>query len=267
VLSRPPRQTVWQQLRTGGWRFILYGAILIIPILGFVRLRTTGPGPDLATTVYWMATGDDGRSAELVSIHRAHEIGAAASRYAVRETEAFEFGDGWETELAPYATMHIRGWMPLVNFGADSERAPASVREFYEVRETDGWGRQYRLETRLLDRGHDWSADPEVSSDVEAGLQSNFFSSGVPEFKDADWLRLVVTSPGADGDLDTDDDLRFTSYSLVSRPLRLVISQDKLKRELERAYTIGHQFFRIDGSDYDLIDARLLAEYRLTSLH
>jgi hypothetical protein len=267
VLARPPRQSVLQQLRAGGWRFILYGAILIIPIFGFVRLRTTGPGPDLATTIRWMALGDGGRSAELVSIHRAHEIGAAASRYAVRETEAFGFDDGWGDELAPYATMHIRGWMPLVNFGADSGRAPASVREFYEIRETDGWGRPYRVETRFLERGSDWTDDPDVASDLEKGLSASFFTTGQPEIEDADWLRLVVTSSGADGVLDTDDDLRFTSYSLVSRPLRLVVSQEKIKKELERAYTVGHQFFRVEGSEYDLIDARLLAEYRLTSLH
>jgi hypothetical protein len=36
---------------------------------------------------------------------------------------------------------------------------------------------------------------------------------------------------------------------------------------LERAYTIGRHFYRIEGSEYDLIDARLLAEYRLTSIH
>jgi hypothetical protein len=267
VLARPPRQPILQQLGSRGWRLIVYGAILALPIIGFARLRSTGPGPDLPTTLRWMVFGDGGRAAELVTIHRAYEIGAAASRFAVRETEAFPFAGDWQDELAPYATMNIRGWMPLVFFGADSERSPESVREFYEVRDVDGWGREYRIETRVLDRDTDWTSDPEVARDLGEGLNETFFTLGRPKLGDGDWLRLVVTSAGGDGELDTGDDLIFVSYSQISRPLRLVISADKLTKEIERAYTIGPQFFRVEGSDYDLVDARLLAEYRLTSLH
>jgi len=38
-------------------------------------------------------------------------------------------------------------------------------------------------------------------------------------------------------------------------------------KQRDRDYTIGPQYFRLEGSDYDLFDARLLAEYRLTSLY
>ncbi len=76
-----------------------------------------------------------------------------------------------------------------------------------------------------------------------------------------------MTSAGRDGSFDTGDDLRFISYSLISAPLRMLADPEIVVKKIERSYTVGQQFFRIEGSDYDLIDARLLAEYRLTSLY
>lgn len=267
ALSAPPKRSLLQQFTSSGWRVLVYGALILLPLLGFSRLRTTGPGPDLETTLRWMALGDNGRAAELVTIHRAYEIGAAASRYAVREIEPFPFEGGWATALAPKSTMNVRGWMPLVFYGADTSLAPASVREFYEVRAEDGWGNAYRVETRTIDRGEDWQEDPVIMADLEAGLQSRFHAADRPELGNGDWLRLVLTSAGRDGTFDTDDDLRFISYSLISAPLRMMASPDLVVRKVERNYTIGPQYFRVEGSAYDLIDARLLAEFRLTSLH
>lgn len=267
AVATEPRRSILGQLGSGGWRILLYGAIVLLPILGFARLRDTGPGPDLLTTLRWMATGDDGRAAELITIHRAHEIGAAVSRYAVRETEPFGFDGEWQDELAPYSTMNIRGWMPLVFFGADSESAPASVREFYEVREVDGWGRDYAVRTRFVERGDSWMTDPEIQADLETGLQAHFHTVDRPALGDGDWLRLELVSAGKDGVFDTGDDLRFISYSLIARPLRLVLSPEKVLKQRERDYTVGPQYFRLEGSNHDLIDARLLAEYRLTSLY
>jgi hypothetical protein len=57
------------------------------------------------------------------------------------------------------------------------------------------------------------------------------------------------------------------SYIQVGYVFRLLYNPDEVQQQIERAYTIGRQYFRIEGSDYDLIDARLLAEFRLTSLH
>jgi hypothetical protein len=267
AISTHPRRSVFGLLGSGGWRVLVYGALILLPILGFARLRDTGPGPDLSTTLRWMVSGDDGRAAELITIHRAHEIGAAVSRYAVRETEPFPFEDGWQDELAPYSTMNIRGWMPLVFFGADSEMAPASVREFYEIREVDGWGRDYVVGTRVIDRGDGWMTDPEIEADLEAGLQARFHTVDRPNLGNGDWLRLELVSAGKDGGFDTGDDLRLISYSLIARPLRLAISPEKVLKQRERNYTIGPQYFRLEGSDYDFIDARLLAEYRLTSIY
>jgi len=47
----------------------------------------------------------------------------------------------------------------------------------------------------------------------------------------------------------------------------MLAQPDLVVKKIERNYTIGPQYFRVEGSDYDLIDARLLAEFRLTSLH
>jgi hypothetical protein len=256
-----------QQIASGGWRILVYGALILLPILGFARLRTTGPGPDLETTLRWMAFGDGGRAAELVTIHRAHEIGAAVSRYAVRELEAFSFEGDWAAALAPKATMNVRGWMPLVFFGADTDMAPASVREFYEVRDVDGWGRPYRVESRIISRGDGWRGDAQITADLAAGLQARFFTLDRPDLDRGDWLRLELTSAGRDGAFGTGDDLRFISYSLISAPLRMMADPEIVVRRVERAYTLGEQYFRVEGSDFDLIDARLLAEYRLTSLY
>jgi len=267
AVSAPPRRSILQQLGSGGWRVLVYGAIILLPVLGFARLRDTGPGPDLPTTLRWMTFGDNGRSAELVTIHRAHEIGAAASRHAVREIEAFEFEGDWAPVLAPKATMNVRGWMPLVFFGADSDMAPASVCEFFEVRSVDGWGEPYRVETRTIDRGDRWKDDPIVTADLEAGLQARFHTIDRPELGKGEWLRLELTSAGRDGVFDTEDDLRFLSYSLISAPLRMLADPEIVVQKIERNYIVGPQYFRVEGSEYDLIDARLLAEYRLTSIY
>ena len=104
TLARPPRKSLLAQLAAGGWRVVVYGLILLLPIIGFMRLRTTGPGPDLATTLRWMAFGDGGRAAELETIHRMHEIASAASRYSIRENEMPPFDGDWAKVLAPAAT-------------------------------------------------------------------------------------------------------------------------------------------------------------------
>jgi len=98
-LARPPRPSLLAQLAAGGWRVVVYGLILLLPILGFMRLRTTGPGPDLETTLRWMVFGDGGRAAELETIHRMHEIASAASRYSIREMEMPPFDGDWEKAL------------------------------------------------------------------------------------------------------------------------------------------------------------------------
>ena len=267
ALAVPPRRTLFQQLGACGWRLLVYGAILLLPLVGFARLRETGPGPDLATTLRWMAFGDDGRAVELVTLHRMYEIGSAASRYAVRETEAFPFDGEWGRALAPMATMNVRGWIQLVIFGADADSAPASVREFYEVRDSDGWGRPYRVETRVIERDESWRDDPVVAADFEQGLQETLFREGLPELGRGDWLRLELSSAGRDGAFGTGDDLRVVSFSLASAPLQMLADPRLVVDRIERNYERGPQFFRLEGSEHDLIDARLLAEFRLTSLH
>ena len=267
ALARPGTVSLGEYILSGGWRLLVYGLIVALPILGFMRLRTTGPGPDLATTLRWMALGDGGRAAELETIHRMHEIGSATSRYALREMEIPPFDGEWEEVLARSATARVRGWMPLVFFGADTRMAPASVREFYEVRAVDGWGNPYRISVRQIPRGEAATTDPQVVSDLEKGLHATFFTIDRPDLEHGEWVRMEVESAGRDGDFDTEDDLRMISYVRIGHVFRLLYDPSRTQVEIERAYTIGRHWFRIEGSDYDLIDARLLAEYRLTSIH
>ncbi len=267
AVVHPPRPSALDTIRAGGWRLLLYGALIALPILGFARFRTTGPGPDLLTTLRWIAIGDGGRSAELVTIHRAHEIASAAARYAVRELEPPPFDGEWGEELAPYATMWVRGWMPLLFYGASTDMAPRSVREFFEVRARDGWGRPYRVTGRGLPRGENRQEDEQVAADLAAGLQVSFFRLQDPEFQtDTDWMRLEIDSAGRDGAFDSADDIRLVSYMPVGFTLRLTRRPEELQRQMEEAYTRGRHYFRLEGSRYDLIDARLLAEHRLEYL-
>lgn len=267
AIARPPKMSLGATIRAGGWRVIVYGLIVVLPILGFQRLRTTGLGPDLMTTLRWMAFGDGGRAAELETINRMHETASAAARYGVREMSVPPFDGDWAAALAPSATMHVRGWIPLVIYSADTRMAPASVRELYEVRAVDGWGRPYEVAVRTLPRGPIWEDDPEVAADLEKGLQKNFFSLGEPDFEHGDWIRLEMRSAGADGDFATADDLRMVSYLRIGHVFQLILEPEEVQRQLERDYAVGQHYWRIEGSRWDLIDARLLAEYRLTSIY
>ena len=267
ALAQPDPISLAEYIKSGGWRLLVYGLIILLPFFGFMRLRSTGPGPDLPTTMRWMAFGDGGRAAELETIHRMHEIGSATSRYALREMEVPPFDGDWEEVLARSATARVRGWMPLVFFGADTQMALPSVRELYEVRAVDGWGRPYRITVRPIPRGEAAFSDPPVISDLEKGLQATFFTVDIPDLEHGEWVRLEVESPGRDGDFGTDDDLRMISYVRVGHVFRLLYDPSQTRIEVERAYTIGRHWYRIEGSEYDLLDARLLAEYRLTSIH
>lgn len=266
-LAAPPRPSILAQLRAGGWRVVVYGLIVVLPILGFMRLRTTGPGPDLATTLRWMVFGDGGRAAELETIHRMHEIAAAASRYSIREQDLPPFDDDWEAILAPASTARIRGWIPLVFFGADTQMSPPSVRELYEVRSVDGWGHPYRIHMRQLARGLAAADDPQVAADFDEGLQATFFTRDQPDLERGQWVRVEIESAGPDGNFDTADDLRMVTYIRIGHLFRLLYDPAEVQRRVERAYTIGRHYFRLEGNTWDLIDARLLAEYRLTSIY
>jgi len=148
------------------------------------------------------------------------------------------FDGDWAKILAPAATARVRGWIPLVFFGADTHMAPASVRELYEVRSVDGWGRRYRLHARPMPNAENWVDDPQVVADLAEGLQATFFTRDEPD-----------------------------SYIQVGYVFRLLYDPSEIQSKIERAYIIGRHYYRIEGSDYDLIDARLLAEFRLTSIH
>ncbi len=263
AIARPARPPLGRTLVAVGLRVVLYGLLVGLPLLGFARLRTTGPGPDLATTLRWMAFGDGGRAAELVTLHRAHEIASAAARWAVRELEAFPFEGDWAPELAPYATFRIRGYIPMLFLAADSDRAPGPLREIYEVRAQDGWGRPYRIATLDLPRGADPASFPDVVADLAEGLQTSFFNRATPDLGgSAGWRRLGITSAGADGAFDTEDDVVLVSYHPVELTFRVQGTPEQLNEQLSRAYTLGRHYFHFTAPRGDLVDARLLAEWR-----
>jgi hypothetical protein len=257
------RRPAGQLVLAAGWRIVVYGGLVALVVLAFARYRALGPGPDAATTLRWIVAGDGGRAAELVTIHRMYEIGSAAARFAVGELATPSFEKGWGDRLEMFATMNVRGWIPLLFFGASTDTAPASLREMYEVREVDGWGRRYRVETTELERGKDWTQDEQVAADLEKGLKVSFMRKGEPDFERNGQLRLVLTSAGRDGAFDTDDDLRMISYIPIDFVVHLSRSSLEWQRELEIAYERGRHCFRIEGSRWDLLDARILAEHRL----
>jgi len=266
AVTQRQRRSLSQILMNGGWRVVLYGLLLVLPVVGFARLRGTGPGPDLATTLRWLVIGDGGRSAELVTIHRAHEIAAASARYALRNVEAPTFEDGWVEAVGPYATILVRGWIPFLFFGADTGLAPVSVREMYTVDDEDGWGSPYRIVNRILDDQNPWSEDPQIMADLDHGLQTSFFTRGKPDFGSGQWVRLELRSAGQDGAHDTDDDLSLVSYFPSELVIDLGEGVRSFERRMESSYAVGRHYYRIDGNQWDLIDARLLAEFRLETL-
>jgi hypothetical protein len=247
-------------------RILIYGGLASLIVIGFLRYQVTGPGPDLPTTLRWIALGDDGRAAELTTIHRAHEIGSAVSRYAIRRMEAPTFDEGWGERLAPFATMNVRGWIPLFTYGLDTDAAPGFISDLYRIREVDGWGRPYRVSTHLVARTETPADDPIVAADLEAGLWRSFFVLEAPDFSEGDFQRLELVSAGRDGRMDTADDLRFVSYSLVGFSFRISGDPARLNAMLEEAYARGTHYFRLENARYRLIDARVLAETRLDAL-
>jgi hypothetical protein len=267
AVTRAPKERLGRRLGRFVVRLVIWGLVVALPVVGFMRVRTVGPGPDLATTLRWMVLGDDGRAAELVTLHRAHEIGSAAARFAVRNMDAPPFDGDWAVELAPYATMNVRGWVPMLFLAGDTDMAPPGVRELYEVRSTDGWGRPYRVETSVFRGDVDPAADPEFAADFADGLQTSFFNRVAPDLDRASqWMRLELVSAGADGVFGSSDDVVFVSLFPIGFTFRLRGSDEALRAELSRAYALGRQYFRFTAHRGDLIDARLLAEWRLEAL-
>jgi len=261
--SRRPRRL--RPVAVAG-RLLLWGGLAGLLVLAAWRWVLFGPGPGLGTTISWLVRGDGGRAATLVTLHRANEIAAAASRWAVQKMEVPSFDGDWAQRLAPYSTMAVRGWIPLLFSAADAGLAPGPVKVFYEIRSTDGWGRPYGVRTRTLPRGLDPREDAEVSADLAAGLQRDFFTAGSPDFQSSGHLRLELSSAGPDGRTSTADDIVFVSYFPTDRTFRVGGDVASIQRRMEVAFVTGRHFFRATGSPWDLIDARLLAEHRLDTL-
>jgi len=211
-----------------------------------------------------MALGDEGRAAELATLGRAYEIARAASRYTVHELEPPSFEGDWAHLLAPYGTGAVRGWYPLLFVMADAEAAPAGVRELFAIEPVDGWGHRWRITTGTVARGR--PDGPEAAADLARGLQSSLFRWESPDLSLGDWFRLEIVSAGRDGVHGTDDDLALVAWIKAGHTFRISAPRRELRETLERAYLQGPVYFRLSGNRWDLIDTRILGEFRLDLL-
>lgn len=257
-----------KRFRPGAWlaRLVLWLLpFALVAGMGWHWIQV-GPGPDLSTTLRWLALGDGGRAAELVTLNRAYEIARAASRYSLGKLQTPSLEGDWAAKLEPFSTGAVRGWLPMLYCMADAEGAPVPVQELYAIKDVDGWGRPYRVRTTSLGRGTDPASVPEVAADLKDGLQASLFTKGELDLAKVDWMRLELDSSGPDGRFDDGDDVALVAYVPVSHTLRLGRTSRQLSRELETAYLQGKVLFRLEGNHWDLIDARLLAEHRLDAL-
>ncbi len=257
-----------KRFRPGAWAARLVLWVLPLALMAAMGWRwiQVGPGPDLATTLRWLALGDGGRAAELVTLNRGYEIARAASRYSLGKLQTPPFDGDWAAELEPFSTGAVRGWLPMLYCMADAKGAPGPVRELYAIKDVDGWGRPYRVRAMSLGRGTDPASVPEVAEDLEEGLKASLFAKGELGLAKIDWVRLELGSAGPDGRFDDGDDLALIAYIPVSHTLRLGRTSRQLSRQLETDYLQGKILFRLVNNRWDLIDARLLAEHRLDVL-
>ncbi len=256
------------RLRPLAWiaRLVLSALPVVLLLGGLQRYARTGPGPDLLTTLRWIVSGDDGRAAELATLGRMYEIARAVSRYTLLRLEPPSFEGDWQYQLVPYETAAVRGWYPLLFVMADAKSAPASVRELFAIEPVDGWERPWRIAVLTLGRDEDRSGVPEVTEDLTGGLQSSLFRRGAPDLATGSWLRLRIGSSGPDGRWNTEDDIALIAWIRAERTFRAGTTLQGLEGELKRDFLQGPVFFRITGSRWDLVDTRILGEFRLDLL-
>ena len=163
--------------------------------------------------------------------------------------------------------MSVRGWIPLLFWGATTDTAPASVRTFYEIRADDGWGRPYRLAARSLPRGEPWASDPRWQRTSGGVSRPRCFGPPPPTWTtaaDGCASRSPPRAATATSPLPTTS--LSVSYLPVGLTLRLTREPGQVQRQIEDAFVRGRHYFRVAGNRFDLIDARLLAEFRLEYL-
>lgn len=225
----------------------LVGAALT---LGWHRLRAVGPGPDLSTTLRWVLHGDGERRPTLATLMRAYETARAVARCCLDTGEACPLAPPHWAKIAGYSNAAWRGFVPLVQWAAASTAIVGPLAHLLAVDGTDGWGRPWHA-----------ALEPTGAAERPGGFYPGALQSGSPPPAGRRLWHLTLRSAGADGKGGTEDDLVFEAVFPAPGPLRLgdpVAHRDR-EVELER----GQVWVRWQGTELDLVDGRILAEFYL----
>lgn len=231
-------------------------SLLILAIVGgalsvaWQRVRVVGPGPDAATTWRWVLHGDGDRRPTLATLMRAYETARAVARCCLDTGEACPLSPAdWRT-IAGYSNAAWRGFVPLVQWAAASTAITGRLADLLTVDGTDGWGRPWQA-----------SLERVAGSERPGGFYPGALQSGSPPPAGRPLWHLTLRSAGADGRGGTRDDISFEAVFPAPRPLRLgdPVAHREREVELER----GQVWVRWQGTDYDLVDGRILAEFYL----
>jgi hypothetical protein len=238
------------QFRVPWLSALLLAAVVAASLAGWQRFRAVGPGTDLATTLRWMVRGDGERRPTLATLLRAFETARAVMRCCLDTGGPCSLEPSAWVEVAGYSNAAWRGFVPLVQWAAARTAITGRLAELLTVDGKDGWGTPWRASLAPLPRGT-----------PPAGSYAGALGPGPPPPAGRELWRLVLLSAGADRRADTGDDIRFEAIFPAPRPIRLgdVTSAQERARELER----GQVWVSWQGTDLDLVDGRILAEFYL----
>lgn len=234
----------------------LSGLIVVAAVatFGWLRYRTFGPGPDLATTVRWAVLGDGARHGELATLSRGYETARAVCRSCIDggipNTMA---GVDWQ-QISRYTNNAWRGFTPLVQWAAGPSAVEGRLAWLLAVDGRDGWGRPWRP-----------TLTPWPDADPPTGFHPGMLAAGAPPPRNVPLLWLTLTSAGPDGTFDTQDDVTFEAIFPKPPPIRVNDPEAAKQRELD--LDRGLVWVRWSGTAYDIVDGRILGEFYLTSEH
>ncbi len=227
----------------------LLAVVAVAVVAGWRRLQLVGPGPDLPTTLRWVLQGDGDRRPTLATLLRAYETARAVARCCLDNGEPCSLATAEWPRIAGYANAAWRGFVPLVQWAAAGSAITGRLADLLAVDGTDGWGRPWQA-----------SVAPFPAAGRPAGFYPGALQSGSPPPR-RELLHLVLVSGGADGAMGTADDLRFEAVFPAPLPLRL--GDPAARRERDVAIERGLVWVSWQGTELDLVDGRILAEFYL----
>lgn len=230
----------------------LVGVVAAATTVGWRRFQAVGPGPDLATTVHWIAQGDDERQATLATLMRAYETARAVMRSCIDNGEPCAFSESGWPAIARYSNAVWRGFVPLVQWAVSADSLGGRLGELLAVDGRDGWDRPWKA-----------AIVPMSEREKPEGFHPGALRSGSPPPAGRALWRLELVSSGPDGAAGTADDITFEAVFPAPGPLR--IGDVKAMRDREAEVERGLVWVRWSGTELDLVDGRMLAEFLLES--